>query len=51
MAKKRGDETDIAPAETCPACTAAVDAQAESCTQCGAALAYYRKQQKDSASE
>ena len=30
--------------ETCPACTSAVDAQADSCSQCGADLTYFREQ-------
>lgn len=55
--KKHWEESkDMAEAaiETCPACTSAVDAQAATCTQCGADLTYYRQQAeslKDSASE
>ncbi len=46
-----GSDADIAPAEseTCPACTSAVDPEAENCTQCGAGLEYFREQAREAA--
>lgn len=39
---------DAAVVETCPACTSAVSAESDTCSQCGADLGYYRRQQKES---
>jgi uncharacterized paraquat-inducible protein A len=44
--KGQGAEATV---ETCPACTSAVDAEAETCSQCGADLNYYRQQKEPAA--